>query len=215
MPLALTLNELCFHCGNRVPLTQIAVHHGRELFEHIDDQRYSEDFDYHLYQCPTCSGITIYGDFTDYPRARDASYKRIYPQGSRLLPEEHKVASVDCVPKKVLKLYEQSWPLRHISPSAFAVQVRKALEHICKDKGATGRTLVDKLKDLATKQTFPGHFVEMTYLMRKIGNLGAHAGDEDVDYGDAELLDEFFRSVVEYVYITPSRLQRMKQRLAK
>lgn len=213
MSLPPTLNELCFHCGNRVPLQKIAEHHGQELFEHIEDQRYSEDFEYHLYQCPTCRGITIYGDFTEYPRARDSSYKRIYPEGSRLLPEKHKIASTECVPEKVIRLYEQSWPLRHIAPGAFAVQVRKALEHICNDQGATGKALVEKLKDLAARQTFPGHFGEMTDLMRKIGNLGAHAGEDEIDYWDAELLDEFFRSVVEYVYITPSRIKRMKQRL--
>jgi hypothetical protein len=109
-------------------------------------------------------------------------------------------------------LYEQSWPLRHISPNAFAVQVRRALECICNERGAPGGTLFQKLKALVANKTFPGHFEEMTDLMRKVGNLGAHAGDDEVDYWDAELLDEFFRFVVEYVYITPSRILRLKQR---
>jgi hypothetical protein len=50
----------------------------------------------------------------------------------------------------------------------------------------------------------------MTDLMRRVGNLGAHAGDEEVDFWDAELLDEFFRLVVDYVYITPSRIERQR-----
>lgn len=204
--------EVCFHCGNRVPISRIAVHRGQELFEHIEGQRYSMDFEYHIYQCPTCNGITIYGDFTEYPRVRDAAYKRIYPEGNRLLPESHKIATPTCVPDQVIKLYEQSWPLRHISPNAFAVQTRKALEFICNDQGATGETLFEKLKVLAANKTFPGHFAEMTDLMRKVGNLGAHAGDIEVDFWDAELLDEFFRAVVEYVYITPSRIERLRQR---
>lgn len=205
-------SEVCFQCGNRVPLARIAIHCGQELFEHIDGQRYGEDFEYHIYQCPTCSGITIYGDFTQYPKARDREHKRIYPQGSRLLPESHKIASLECVPEKIVKLYEQSWPLRHIAPSAFAVQVRRGLEFICNDQGATGGTLFDKLKALVANKTFPGHFAEMTDLMRKVGNLGAHAGDDEVDFWDAELLDEFFRFVVEYVYVTPSRIKRLRQR---
>ena len=61
--------------------------------------------------------------------------------------------------------------------------------------------------------TFPGYFAEITDLMRQIGNLGAHAGDEDVNFWDAELLDDFFRSVVEYVYIAPSEIERLKQRI--
>jgi hypothetical protein len=205
--------ETCFHCGNQVPLGRIAVHAGQELFEHIEGRRFGEDFEYHVYQCPTCAGMTIYGDFTKYPNARDTSYKRIYPQGSRLVPERHKVASLDCVPERILKTYELSWPLRHIAPSAFAVQIRRALEFICDDQGAAGGALFEKLKVLVANKTFPGHFAEMTDLMRKVGNLGAHAGDDDVDFWDAELLDEFFRIVVEYVYITPSRLLRLRQRL--
>lgn len=205
--------EVCFHCGNKVPLARFAVHPGQELFEHIDGQRFGMDFEYNVYRCPTCSGVTIYGDFTEYPNARDEAYKRIYPEGSRLLPERHKVASHECVPDRIVRTYEQGWPLRHISPGAFAVHIRRALELICNDQGATGGTLFEKLKDLVTKQTFPGHFVEMTDLMRKIGNLGAHAGEDEVGFWDAELLDEFFRFVVEYVYITPSRIERLRGRL--
>lgn len=94
-------------------------------------------------------------------------------------------------------------------------QVRRALEFICNEQGATGKTLYEKLKVLVTNETFPGHFEEMTDLMRKVGNLGAHAGDDEVDFWDAEILDEFFRFVVEYVYITPSRIQKLKQRLGE
>jgi hypothetical protein len=36
----------------------------------------------------------------------------------------------------------------------------------------------------------------MTDLLRRVGNLGAHAGDAEVDFWDAELLDDFFRSVI-------------------
>lgn len=50
--------------------------------------------------------------------------------------------------------------------------------------------------------------------MRYIGNLGAHASDHEIDTWDAELLDDFFRSVVDYVYIVPSKIERLKQRFA-
>jgi Domain of unknown function (DUF4145) len=195
-------------------LQEVAVHHGQELFEQIDGERYNERFEYHVYQCPTCSGITIFGDFTDYSR-ETANHNRIYPQGNRLLPESHKIASQTCVPERIVKLYEEVWPLRHIAPNAFAVQIRRALEFVCNDQGATAGTLFGKLQVLVANKTFPGHFAEMTELMRKVGNLGAHAGDREVDFWDAELLDEFFRSVVEYVYITPSRIERLRQRLEK
>ena len=40
------------------------------------------------------------------------------------------------------------------------------------------------------------------------------AGNEDLDFWDAELLDDLFRSIVEYVYITPSKIERFKERLS-
>lgn len=138
---------------------------------------------------------------------------RIYPRGSQLLPERHKVASTKCVPKRIQRIYEEIWPLRHIAPNAFAGQIRRALEFICHDQKAQGRTLFEQLKDLSSRGVFPGYFSEITELMRLIGNLGAHAAEQEVDFWDAELLDDFFRAVVEYVYIAPSRIERLKERI--
>jgi len=171
---------VCYHCGNRVPLKRVGYQRGQELYEHIDGQRYSADFDYFLYQCPTCQGISIYGDFTDYPRTDSMERQRIYPRGSQLIPEAHKVASVACIPERIVKIYEEIWPLRHIAPNAFAGQVRRALEFICRDQAAKGKTLFEQLKDLVSRGAFPGYFSEVTDLMRQIGNLGAHAGESEV-----------------------------------
>lgn len=49
--------------------------------------------------------------------------------------------------------------------------------------------------------------------MRIIANLGAHAAEQEVDFWDPELLDDFFRAVVEYVYIAPSGTERLKERI--
>lgn len=208
-----TETSVCYHCGNMVPLRRVAVHHGQELYEHIDGHRFNEDFDYFIYQCPTCNGISIYGDFVAYRRNPKNIPPRIYPAGSRLLPESHKLASSNCIPARILKLYDEIWPLRHIAPNAFAGQIRRALEFICQDQKAIGATLFKQLEYLVSRGTFPGHFAEITDLMRHVGNLGAHAAEEDLDFWDAELLDEFFRSVVEYVYFVPQKIERLKQRI--
>lgn len=204
--------SLCYHCGNRVPLVQVGSYLGRQLFEHMEGERFDEAFEYFVYSCPTCEGVSIFGDLVKYPSGRSLDERRLYPQGNRLLPERHKLVLSDCVPARIISLYNEVWPLRHIAPDAFAGQVRRALEFICLDQKAKGRTLAEQLKDLAARGTFPGHFAEMTDLMRHVGNLGVHAGETSVDFWDAELLDDSFRSVVEYVYIAPSRIERMRQR---
>lgn len=203
----------CHHCGNTTPHQRVASHRGRQLFEQDGDRRYYEDYDYDLFQCPTCRGVSVFGDFVTYPNHSTFSARRIYPHGSNLLPEQHKLATVDCIPARIVKLYDEIAPLRHSAPNAFAVQIRRGLEFICRDKQARGDTLFQQLKDLAARGTFPGYFAEITDLMRHIGNLGAHATKRDLDIYDAELLDDFFRSVVEYVYVAPSKIERLKQRL--
>lgn len=205
---------VCCHCGNRVPLQKVGFHLGQELFEHIDGRRFSEKFEYLLYQCPTCSGISVYGDFVDFGTETSIERRRLYPIGNKLVPEPHKVDSEKCIPEQIVRIYEEIWPLRHIAPNAFAGQVRRALESICHEQNAQGQTLFEQLKDLVSRGAFPGHFSEVTDLMRKIGNQGAHAGQKDVDYWDADLLDDFFRAIVEYVYVVPSKIARMKRRIA-
>jgi hypothetical protein len=92
-------------------------------------------------------------------------------------------------------------------------QIRRLLEFICNDQGASGKTLFDKLNHLTSKGIFPGYFANITDLLRRVGNMGAHAMPEDVSVWDAELIDDFFRSVIEYVYVAPAKIKRMRERL--
>jgi hypothetical protein len=117
------------------------------------------------------------------------------------------------IPERIYTIYQEVWPLRHRSPTAFIGQIRRLLEFVCKDKNASGTDLFDKLEDLVTKGVFPGYFAEITDLLRKIGNLGAHADDRELSVWDAELVDDFFRSVVEYVYVAPAKIKRMQRRI--
>ena len=100
------------------------------------------------------------------------------------------------------------WPLRYLVPTAFVAQIRRVLECVCEEQGAVGRHLFQKLENLANRGTFPGHLRDITHRIRKVGNERAHAGGEDSDVWGAERIDEFFRFVVEYVYVAPARLKR-------
>ena len=42
-----------------------------------------------------------------------------------------------------------------------------------------------------------------------IGNIGAHAGNEVVDYWDAESLDDFLRWIVDFLYVVPGEIERL------
>lgn len=105
------------------------------------------------------------------------------------------------------------WLIRHSAPNAFAGQIRRALEYLCQDQQASGKDLYTKLADLVSKGVLPTTLVDMTDLIRKVGNTGVHASDEEATMWDAELIDEIFRAIVEYVYIAPQKVARLRQRL--
>jgi len=185
------------------------------LFEQAEDDVYFEDYTWFLYKCGTCGGLNMYGDFfrvyqLNMNNLLDA---KLYPKGSGLLPPSHMISPSDPIPSHILKLYEEVWPLRHRSPSAFIGQIRRLLEYICVDQKASGKDLYGKLQDLITKGILPGYFGDITDLLRVVGNLGAHASDKTLDIWDAELIDEFFRFVIEYVYVAPAKIKRMKERM--
>jgi hypothetical protein len=54
---------------------------------------------------------------------------------------------------------------------------------------------------------------DQEYSVIRLGSMGAHAAEEELSVWDAELIDDFFRSIVDYVYIAPARIRRMELRL--
>lgn len=204
----------CRHCGNCTPHRLALEHSQTMLFDEIENgERIGALFRWAAYICGTCGGLNLYGKFIeeDTPDVLDS---KLYPKGSDLKPPHHTVSPPTPIPPRILRVYEEIWPLRHRTPAAFVGQTRRLLEFICQDQKAQGSDLFTQLKDLVAKGVFPGHFSDITELLRKVGNLGSHAEADEVSIWDAELIDEFFRSAIEYVYIAPARVRRMKERLA-
>ena len=53
----------------------------------------------------------------------------------------------------------------------------------------------------------------MTDILRMLGNIGSHAADESVEPEYVDAIDEFFRAVVEYVYVAPYRVNEVRAQL--
>jgi len=184
------------------------------LFDETDTGKMYEPYTWLGYSCSTCGGLSIYGAFFEVDTdPAQLKRTRLHPRGADLLPPAHMMSPSQPVPFRVLAQYEEIWPLRHRVPTAFIGQIRRLLEFVCADQGATGKDLFEKLKDLSTKGILPGYFNQITTLLRRVGNMGAHAADVELSVWDAELIDDFFRSVLEYVYIAPAKIRRMETRL--
>jgi hypothetical protein len=53
----------------------------------------------------------------------------------------------------------------------------------------------------------------MTTIIRTLGNIGSHASEQEVGPEFVPAIDQFFRAVVEYVYVAPSRVDEVTAQL--
>jgi hypothetical protein len=100
-----------------------------------------------------------------------------------------------------------------LAPNAFAVQIRRALEALCEDREARGSNLQKRLLDLSEKGEIPSVLAEAGDVLRLIGNMGAHASDNSVHPLLALTIDEFFRAIIEYVYLAPKKMQDFREKM--
>lgn len=90
--------------------------------------------------------LNLIGGFTIENR-KTGDYPELYPAGSSLTPAPYLVSGGELIPAKLAEMYSRTWPLKKINPTAFVAQIRRALEYICHDQGATGRNLAKKLQN--------------------------------------------------------------------
>jgi len=160
---------------------------------------------YYVAVCETCNEILLYHAFIDI--VDDKNFHRtelIWPDPGVL----H-----ESVPKAIAECYSEAGRIKKSAPNAFAVQIRRALEALCDDRGAKKGNLQARLQDLASRGEIPPVLAEMTDVLRLLGNIGAHAADQSIKPGDVPAIDNFFRAIIEYVYVAPSKLKEFQNRM--
>lgn len=198
--------DFCPHCGNRA----VQKEYGR--FQHpTDDEGWSSWSCYFLMRCTTCSQPLLYE--TEHPHSlenEESPHDAII--GTTLLyPNVGQLHF--CVPENVKNRYREAAKIRDLSPNGFANQIRRSLEAVCKDRGINPFPLQKALETLASRGEIPDRLSEMTGFIRMLGNIGSHDGDEDVLPEFVLPIDQFFRAVVEYVYVARHNLDEFRNKL--
>lgn len=199
----------CPHCGNRAP--QRLIHTQRYLErtwlgsdgEEADPTPWST----FIAVCETCDKVLLYDNLGDQTNETHFdSCELDYPQSARLHIS---------VPQRIANVYEEASRIKEIAPNAFAVQIRRALEAVCEDRGVEKGTLQKKLNKLAKSGEIPPLLAEASEVLRLLGNIGAHGTEESVHPLLATAIDDFFRAIVEYTYVAPSKLKDFKSRVSR
>jgi|SRR5690554_4922782 hypothetical protein len=119
------------------------------------------------------------------------------------------------IPEKVLNAFEEA--IKCHSNSCFiasAIMIRKTLEEICIDRGATGKNLFKKLEDLGSKILIPQELLSGMNELRLLGNDAAHIEAQtfsEIGKDEIEVSLEFAKEILKAVYQYENLLQKLKK----
>ncbi|GAB2454338.1 DUF4145 domain-containing protein [Streptomyces incanus] len=111
------------------------------------------------------------------------------------------------VPEKIRALFDEAARTESVGAMRLAgAGYRAAVEEICKDKGASGRTLYDKITDLESRG-LPADVIDALHEARMVGNDSLHDG---LEYAANELADiaKLVTEVTVILYVQPAERAR-------
>lgn len=213
MDLAKAKQEIikCFHCGNETPMQKVGEYTWGSRDEEFSEFEFL--YEYELFACPVCHKVTLrqtYGDETmiDYCNYDQLSY---YNEQNILFPQNS--IESKSVPQKIKEAYSAALKIKGIDKSNCLMALRRTLELLLKDKGATKWGLKDKIEEIAAKGLLPDTLKEASSLTKLLGDTAAHDKELEIDEYDVEAMTEFIGFIIEYLYIVPDKINTYKKRL--
>ena len=229
----------CGHCGN-VGNCKVQASYTFEILVEATgeyDQRM-----WFLFQCPACSRPILSecviverekfgelpevfkGDFhfaAGYAgRVGDPAGPMLFEEfssGNKILyPQDKTIEHQWVLPYRVSLAYNAALRVQKADPGAFAIMVGRTLEEICRHEKAKGKVLADKIKSLADSGRMPQVLAEMIEQLRLLRNLAAHANEDDyvVEEEDVPIIREFIDAILEYLYIAPTKITHLQDRIS-
>lgn len=187
----------CFHCGNIVPMKLV----GRDIvtWDEGDDYVGVEEWSFNL--CPTCKAPTL---LCWYWQQKDGE---ITSEVGRGIAYPSNIFDRKSVPENIRKAFMAAAATKSIDTAVSLIAWRRVLELTCKDLGAQGRNLYEKISDLSAKKILPHPLTDASNLIRLLGNDGAHSVDSEVSRVNISNVEALVRHIIEYVYILPEKIR--------
>lgn len=197
----------CPHCGNRAPQALVYSKHFYSYSFDMQGNKSGNDLPaaYFVAECETCHEVLVYLAEAYIPEEKQ------FPDSGLIWPDPGFLGQG--VPELIKEIYKEATVIKNLAPNAFAVQIRRALEALCDDRGAKKGSLYERLKGLVDNKEIPPVLSEMSDVIRLIGNIGAHASQQNVKPGHVRIIDEFFRAIIEYAYVAPQKIKQLKEQL--
>lgn len=202
----------CFHCGNTGILNYIGhtrwndediIYDANGDVIHIE---IIEHEDWYLFECPVCHRpVVIRQDTIDFA---EYTYQPVSAFPSYLISSEG-------VPEAIHSAFEAAIRTKGIDSAICLLSLRRVLEMICKEKGAIGKDLEDKIENLISTGVLSPSFSDACWVIRQLGNSAAHADKERIYTYQVEQTIEFVSTIINYLYSMPVRVAKMKAEIEK
>jgi hypothetical protein len=118
------------------------------------------------------------------------------------------------IPTEVREALEEAIECHsHESYIAGAIMVRKTLEELCRERGATGDNLKERIEDLGSKVVLPKELLDGLDDLRLLGNDAAHIESRvfnEIGLEEVEVGIEFAKEVLKAVYQYSELLARLR-----
>lgn len=201
----------CFHCGNTTPMAKV----GEYSWGSKDTDCSEFDFLYmfEMFACPVCHKITLRETYSDESMAYLHSNNQIiYEEEKSILYPKSSIEDTS-IPPKVKEAYEAALKTRNIDKCVCLLALRRTLELLLTDKGATKWGLKEKIEEIAAKGLLPDTLKEASSLAKLLGDTAAHDKELAIDQYDVEAMVEFVGFIIEYLYVVPEKINVYKKRL--
>ncbi len=133
------------------------------------------------------------------------STKAVYPNP---LPRQ----TDERIPTDIKKDFDEALVCLSVSANrGAAVLARRALQTMCKEKGASKVDLKDQIDELFSNNIITQDLRNWSHEVRFVGNDAAHPNGAEVQKEDAEEIIELLESLCEVLYVAPAKAANRKR----
>lgn len=199
----------CYHCGNETLMNKVGEYKWGSRYE--DD--FSFSYNYKMFACPICNEVTLLETYGDESMVR-ADYRgqaEWFTEDKILFPVNS--LDNDAMPVKIKEAFESALKVRNIDNNICLMALRRTIELIMVDRGATKWGLKEKIEEIAKNGILPESLKEASSFTKKLGDSVAHDKEVEVDTTDVNSMIEFVEYIIEYLYILPYKIERYKRKI--
>lgn len=132
------------------------------------------------------------------------------------MPAEEIDFETDAIPPSLVQTMAEAIKCHSVGAHrASALMVRRMLEELCEDSGATGKNLFERLKSLKSKVTLPEDLFDAMDALKALGNDAAHVESKayaNIGAEEAELSIELGKEILKSRYQLKNIVDRLKAR---